>query len=62
MPHADEDCPQRCPYLQETARDMGGSEERQERVANMIDGLGKQKAGGDLSARLFLATLGIDLP
>ena len=41
MPCADDTCPDRCPYLrgEDGWRDMGSSEERQERVNDFIDAL-----------------------
>jgi hypothetical protein len=59
MPAADEFCPDRCAYLNDEARDMGSSEERHGRVADLIDGLVEQKAQQDAQARLLLASLGL---
>ena len=38
-PCADEDCPERCLYLQGTPRDMGTEEERRERVDDILSAL-----------------------
>ena len=60
MPHADNTCPERCPYLRDEPRDMGSSEERHEAVGGMISGLAAKAAEKDLQAKLLLAMLGID--
>jgi hypothetical protein len=60
MPHADDTCPTRCPYLQETPRDMGSSEERHERVGNMIADITQAEKIKRLETKLFMAMLGLD--
>lgn len=61
MPCADDTCSECCPYLQETGRDMGSSEERQGRVGQMINGMAEQQTTKELTAKLLLASLGVDL-
>ena len=61
MPHADNGCTERCPYLNDEARDMGSSEERKGRVFELIDGMGKKRLADDAYSVLVLASLGIDI-